>query len=214
MPLELFECCGKLFCECNFKGEPKMEVTVGRVYKHVRTSKLHVVSKVVLLGGEVEMVYYAPIPKDPTKVGRDVLPISDFRKVFEELALPEAGSTWMHHRGNPYAVIAVSNVGVSRNDWLSTLVTYKACGDSRVWTRRLHEFHEKFSFISPPHSVECLYVYQLSALNLQDTPSLRIAHWDYHNALEWSGDSPKVPDASVADCHTRCPACLHGSKNN
>lgn len=209
MALELFECCQQLFCNCNFKDDPVMEVSEGRVYKHSKNQTLHLVSKVALLGGKVEMVYSRPIPSDPTKVGRDTMEIDRFRKEFEILALPEVGSTWMHHKGKPYTVLSVSNVGVSRNDWLSTLVTYQACGEKEVWTRRLHEFHEKFKYVAPSHSVECLYIFQLSSLQLQDTPSLRLLHWDHHNALEWKGDAPVIPDADMHTCHDRCPACLH-----
>lgn len=212
MGLELFECCGNLFCECNFKDEPVMQVNVGRVYKHYQTGQRVLVKSVNTLFDKLTMVYYQSYPRDHAEICNLTLVLGKFRDQYEEVPLPEAGSTWMHHTGKPYTVIAVSNTNITKKDWLPACVTYQACGEDEIYTRPLAEFYTSFELISPSHSVECLYVYQLSLLNLQDTPSLRIAHWDYHNALEWNGDSPKVPDASIADCHTRCPACLHSDK--
>lgn len=57
---------------------------------------------------------------------------------------------------------------------------------------------------SSGHSVECLYEYALSRLNLSDTPEMRVLFWDAHEALTWDAatDHWIQPQRQADKCET------------
>ena len=55
----------------------------------------------------------------------------------------------------------------------------------------------------PQHSLECLYVYALSRLGLEDSPALRALWWDAHGALIWDDETDTfIPPQLTGRCAT------------
>lgn len=211
--MKRFECCNAIFCNCIAKDDPVMPISVGRVYKHRETSQLVTVSALRKIADTMTLVYSQPIPRDPCQVGRDVLALSDFRELYDEVPVPEVGSNWMHHQGTPYEVIAFSNGCTIGRDWLPALVTYKAYGSKDTYSRPWSEFYHKFKLTAPAHSLECLYGYEVSSLNIQDTDATRLLFWAVHERLEYNDqDRPIVPYWGISTSHERCRACLSAPK--
>lgn len=83
----------------------------------------------------------------------------------KNLATPEIGSFWQHHRnGNIYRVLMIANQASTRLEEYPVMVVYQG-SNGNVWTRKLDNWFPSFipvSDISPEHFKTLLDAYRKS----------------------------------------------------